>query len=1456
MRRVNLRLVIGLFVLLVVGGASLFGLHRFQVRRNAEATAALAEARIAAGEDDEAMELLSRYLSLRPDDAVRHRQYAEVLLRRAEAGALNARGIAAVKWEMEKAVRQAPEDDALRGKFATFLLRSGELSMARDHFAILLDHLGAGGDRPKPADGAEADDADDELDPRRIALLFAATAAETGRFDEAEEVLGKLVGFDPRAKSFAGDSAPDPAVAAAFPALAQIEEKHRRDPKTAAAIIDRLAQTLPDDANAWKMLAAWHIDHRSMDAADAAAAKARALSEDDTDSAYLDLQAALLRKDDDRAEAILAGPLAGAPATVPLVVARSTLLQRRGDTDGRIAVLREALDSQPENRVFLAELILALVEGRRIDDLKKTLETSRAALPRDAEVVLYADAAIAMEEQRWLPALRFLERLRPLVAADDAFTRRVDVALSTCHAALGQLDQAADARSRAFGAVPGSTAARFAEMQTLEQTGRPAEALVLAEAIAEEIGPERLPRIRELWLPLFRLRFLEQIRRDDGERDWSSLDALLDGAVSAGSIDPDTISRLRVDLVAAREGLEAGLAASERAIEDEAEAPALLAQRVMLLAGAGRVDEARALVDGMTEEVRDSADVIEAEVRLAAVSRPDESAAWLADVESRLARLEGPDADRVAKQLIAIHFGRGSAEEAERVARESVARSPDHLPVHIVLLDLAAERDDVEEVEKQSAAIARIAGETSPNARVADALGRIVRVRAARARRLAGDPTDGRLRDDERAALDFARGLLVQAGGERPRWADIPRHLAAIAELQGDFGGAIGYLRQASELGESLPFGRRRLALLLAAVDRLEEAVPVIQSLGDAGGPAIDRLKAEAMVRAGQVPTALALAATLVPEDCRDPARLQWHAELLARCGRAEEAERACRRAIEASPGTPGPWATLVKVRLATSRALAKEAGAEALANLSGDARKRFETLVSSAIGDPEATENERRAAVAAAPDDVEASRRLIETLLARQKDGPAREELRRLIALDSAAGTETLTWARRTLAVRNASTGDYRDFLEAIGLLEKNVDAEGRQLPEDTALAIAMLVGREEPASWRQALPLFERLAAARPLSVDERANLARIHSRLGPRVKAREELTTIASSANTSIPVVTTLVDLLVEDGDLEEARRWIERLGKLVPDSPTTIRLEARLALARGDRDGATRILERLLPSDPVTPDNVNRLMAAAAIADQLGFAEMSERVYAEAGEFTPSASLALGRSLGRRHRTSEAIAAIAPVRDRVSPLAFLDALAAIARYATAELPPDDLALVEQWVAKARRENPGAAGVSIQAAILEDAIGKTDAAELAYRDLLAGGKLSAVESGIVSANLAWILARPETAAEANTLADRAVQVIGPLPDILDTRALARLARGQTTLAMDDMRDAVIVPTALKFLHLATIQAELSDTAGARTSFERSKSLGLLDERLSADDKRRLEHLETVLGAGAGES
>ena len=89
-------------------------------------------------------------------------------------------------------------------------------------------------------------------------------------------------------------------------------------------------------------------------------------------------------------------------------------------------------------------------------------------------------------------------------------------------------------------------------------------------------------------------------------------------------------------------------------------------------------------------------------------------------------------------------------------------------------------------------------------------------------------------------------------------------------------------------------------------------------------------------------------------------------------------------------------------------------------------------------------------------------------------------------------------------------------------------------------------------------------------------------------------------------------------------------------------------------------------------------------------------------------------------------------------------------------------------------------------------------------------------------MAANLAWMLARPETADQGLQFVERAIQELGPLPDILDTRAMIRLAKGQTILALEDMNDAVLSPSPLKLLHLAAIQAEISDLPGARASFE----------------------------------
>ena len=210
----------------------------------------------------------------------------------------------------------------------------------------------------------------------------------------------------------------------------------------------------------------------------------------------------------------------------------------------------------------------------------------------------------------------------------------------------------------------------------------------------------------------------------------------------------------------------------------------------------------------------------------------------------------------------------------------------------------------------------------------------------------------------------------------------------------------------------------------------------------------------------------------------------------------------------------------------------------------------------------------------------------------------------------------------------------------------------------------------------------------------------------------------------------------------------------------------------------------------------------------------------------------------------------------IRGKVSPTMYLEALAVILRHAQTACDPAIEDLVAGSIEAIQRENPGSPEIALQAAIAKEALGRIAEAEQDYRQLLATEGLGDVQAGIVAANLAWILARPETADEALELVERAIRELGPLPDILDTRALIRLAKGQTILALEDMNDAVLSPSPLKLLHLATIQAELTDLKAASDSLAQAKALGLGRERLTPDDATRQERVESFLASADGKS
>src|SRR5262249_43112943 len=100
----------------------------------------------------------------------------------------------------------------------------------------------------------------------------------------------------------------------------------------------------------------------------------------------------------------------------------------------------------------------------------------------------------------------------------------------------------------------------------------------------------------------------------------------------------------------------------------------------------------------------------------------------------------------------------------------------------------------------------------------------------------------------------------------------------------------------------------------------------------------------------------------------------------------------------------------------------------------------------------------------------------------------------------------------------------------------------------------------------------------------------------------------------------------------------------------------------------------------------------------------------------------------------------------------------------------------------------------------------------------------------------NLAWILALKEgRGEEALQLIERAMDVVGEIPELLDTRAMARLTLGQAELAAKDMEEAVAqAPSPSHYFHLARAQLAVDNRPAAEAAWRKAAALGLKPDPL----------------------
>ena len=1469
MRRLNVKFILALMVFFVVSVVGIFFLHRWQVDRNAGSLFTRAREALDAGRKSEALELLSRYVGMRPEDTDAYAEFSKLLLERAASPGAVRRDISRAYATLEAAVRKDPENELIRQRLAQFQLAIRRPGDAREHLLFLkerrklTDAMAAGrddggGENTGDEPAGEKDDPDRLLTATEIDMLLARSLAGTGRYDEAAAVLAELLGYDRASREFLdGVSPPDDAVGA-YVLLAALFTEELRAEDEAATVLERLVEVSGDDPRAWLALRSWHLDQNDREAAARDVAKALELAPDDLDCLLAEFDLKKDEEDFSDAAAAIRRAKELFPDDERVVRGLAIAALRLNKPEKAVEVLREGIEKNPGQAGLLLLLADTLFQQRAFDELDGVLESLRGTLGDQSPAVRLLEARLLIVRRKWLDAKRRLEDLRPMVVASPGLTRQIDLLLGQCYEQLGQYDQQLEANQRVLSGSPESVAARVGTAAALAASGRWQEALSEYELVASTLPPDDLPKYPQIWNPLLQLRIRDQVQRPAEERGWARVEELLERLAASEDVSDSQLAILRADLLVRQEKTDEAienLAAAVRAAPQEG---GLLGAYATLLMRFREPEEALAAISAAPEEVRNEPATLLIEGRIACREPGEEATEALQKLEARAASLEPTSRQRVLAGIAGLYGQIGKRGDARRIWTSLAEEDPGNIVARSALFDLARVEGDLEKVQEAARGIAEAAGESSGEARLAEAASLILEVQLEQQKQSdESAASDAGLTDSQRQKLAQARSELIEAENSREGWAEVQQRLAEIDRIEGDIPSAITRLERALQLSPGNVQVVRQLVALLYTSGRVEEAEQALAMLSPDQTAGLDRISAELQLREGKLDEAVALAERTVAADSDNPDELMWLGQLLARSEQRERARDTFRRVTELAPERPEPWLALVSLEVAgDDRAAAERTLEQAVKGLEPPTDDLVAAQGAEILGEFGEAEKRFRKAVQAAPGNPLAARGLAGFLVRRGKLSDARKPLESLLAIegDDTAAMTARIWARRTLAEIVAGNGSYKDLREALELIKANSEAAGGLTAEDLALQVQLLARRQEPESWRAAIDRLDELGEMRPLSVSQRLLKAELLEKVGRWGDARSEMFSLVGATDAPLALYVALIEKLIEHGETATARTWLARLRERAPDAPPTLALAARLAVAEGDRQAAAAAAKQLMPKEKVPDDQLGQLRSIAGLMEELGFDKAADKLLGELAARSAAGGLVYAEFLGRQGRTAEALDRLEEAWETAALERVMQTCLTIARAEGTPISPQTAARLDGYFTKAKRIDPGSVVIQLLEAELRDLENRPDEVRAIYRGLLAREDLADSQRAIVANNLAFHLADPATADEAEALIEQAILQLGPHPDLLDTRGIVRLAKGQTSESLEDFEEAVLIPTAAKYLHLAAAQVQAEQLAAARRSLERAKQLGLDPSQLSTADRERLQAVQAAIGETAG--
>lgn len=1442
MKRLNTRLI-----LIVAGGllalaVAVFLIHGWQVSRHARGLLRRAELAEAEGDVGKTIRTLGQYLRYRPEDVQTFTHLALLMEQSTHDRQVDRDEFFAVQRTLEKAIRQQPDDDELRRSAVDFYLRFGRASDSVDHVRHMIRQPGG--------------DADAELQ-----MMLARCLVGAADITQAIAVLSPVVGYDSQTAQFDPDAALDAGNIEAYVLLAALLRSSRSNASAADVVIHQAVETNPQSWQAHLARGQYLRRHypRAADQRDSAAADIRKASQLAPDEPQVALAMAQLEMENNRldeAERILDRGIQQHPSNEEFYRLRVMLALRRGDQDAARTFVKQGLQQAPTSgRLLISQAEFALDDG----DYDRALAIAEQ-LPPGEPFRFYREmfqAQVLLRKSDWRPAAALLDELLPQLMPTDRL-REISPALASdrkrlatqgylwladCYENLRQWDLQRDASLQAQRLAPNSLTAKFSEVKALAAMSKFEQAereLTALRAMATRQGVE-LPNLR-----VWETKFLaaQQRRKPAGQRDWKEIESRFLQQLALLNLDEPARAAAHVRLLLEQQRLDDAAARLTPAISEFPQNADLLKLSVHITQVRHGPQAALAELEDVGKALGDTVDIrVHKAVLLANLQTGDAKKKLLA-LEENVDKFSAADVDRLRRSLAAMHGRVGNRDAAQRLLRQIADANPGDVEIRDNLFELARAAGDQPQMKAASDEIKSVAGADSPAWQFVEA------------KRLVWEIQNDKAPPE---ALDAARELARDARSQRPNWYVLSLLDGELDVLAGNNDAAIEHFQAAIEQGPPMPQVVRRLVELLARQQRFDEAREAMEKLAAAGGASLldERARSRAQAGAGNLQDAIALAERAA-EDSDNPSDHVWLGNLLTSVGRGDEAITAYQRAVDLAPTHRQAALTLLRQLIISDRRAEAESLVRRMAiDMPQQDAAGLLGLCYEMLGQLPMAQHYFEMALAARPGDPAALRDLAAFFLLLKNHSRAEPLLNQLLAISPSDDDDNshIAWARRTKAKLLAASGRYAEYLAAIDLIEANTPAGGGMLAEDALLMASLALGRRDLASLDDVIERIDGARRGRALTVAEQFALARLYERCGRWSECEEIMTPLIGAAGDNEQMIAAWCEMKLRHGDLTNVALLLR---DLPADSTQVKLLRARLFAEQDDSARAIEIVRSLIPP----ADSESRwpaILQLARFLEEIELVDEAEKYYRGIAKSPGANPLLLAEFLSRRGKVDETLDICERSLSNQNLITIVNmgvsALAANRRALADDAP--QFARVEEWLARALREYPDAMELQLRRASLLEMQGEHEPAMHIYREMLDGRRLNGSDRAVVSNNLAVVLALRGECDEAQRRVEDSLREFGPVPEVLDTRALAALCRGDEAslaTAVEDLEAALItLDDAVVRFHLAQAHSASGREDEARSALEESLEKGLSVRELHVLERPRLAALIQSLGISA---